>query len=130
MQWLFMQLCRTYRCAVSHISLTQANTRQCCLSLINTPRSWLAFPASTYKIPLEAPYHAENTSGQSVPCRDEISRLASLLVMRRIRGSCLAQWYSTLFVRVPPDIIFLQLCTPKVVGTEFKLYTVYNLHLK
>jgi hypothetical protein len=26
------------------------------------------------------------------------------------------QRYSTLFVRVPPDIISLQLCTPKVVG--------------
>jgi hypothetical protein len=29
----------------------------------------------------------------------------------------LDQWYSTFFVRVPPDIISLQLCTPKVVGT-------------
>jgi hypothetical protein len=29
----------------------------------------------------------------------------------------LKQWYSTLFVHVPPDIISLQLCTPKVVGT-------------
>jgi hypothetical protein len=29
----------------------------------------------------------------------------------------LSQWYSTFFVRVPPDIISLQLCTPKVVGT-------------
>jgi hypothetical protein len=28
----------------------------------------------------------------------------------------LDQWYSTFFVRVPPDIISLQLCTPKVVG--------------
>jgi hypothetical protein len=28
----------------------------------------------------------------------------------------LEQWYSTFFVRVPPDIIFLQLCIPKVVG--------------
>jgi hypothetical protein len=27
------------------------------------------------------------------------------------------QWYSTFFVRVAPDIISLQLCTPKVVGT-------------
>jgi hypothetical protein len=27
----------------------------------------------------------------------------------------LDQWYSTFFVRVPPDIISLQLCTPKVV---------------
>jgi hypothetical protein len=44
------------------------------------------------------------------------------------------QWSSTaafnLFVRVPPHIISLQLCTPKVVGAQFKLYTVYNLHLK
>jgi hypothetical protein len=29
---------------------------------------------------------------------------------------CLEQWYSTFFVRVPPDIIYLQFCTPKVVG--------------
>jgi hypothetical protein len=28
----------------------------------------------------------------------------------------LSQWYSTFFVRVPPDIISLQLFTPKVVG--------------
>jgi hypothetical protein len=28
----------------------------------------------------------------------------------------LDQWYSTFFVRAPPDIISLQLCTPKVVG--------------
>jgi hypothetical protein len=28
----------------------------------------------------------------------------------------LDQWYSTFFVRLPPDIISLQLCTPKVVG--------------
>jgi hypothetical protein len=32
-------------------------------------------------------------------------------------ASVLDQWYSTFFVRVPPDIISLQLCTPKVVGT-------------
>jgi hypothetical protein len=30
--------------------------------------------------------------------------------------SSLEQWYSTFFVRVPPDIISLQLCTPEVVG--------------
>jgi hypothetical protein len=28
----------------------------------------------------------------------------------------LEQWYSAFFVRVPPDIISLQLCTPEVVG--------------
>jgi hypothetical protein len=28
----------------------------------------------------------------------------------------LDQWYSTFFVRVPPDVISLQLCTPNVVG--------------
>jgi hypothetical protein len=32
-------------------------------------------------------------------------------------GSLLTQWYSTFFVRLPPDIISLQLCTPKVVAT-------------
>jgi hypothetical protein len=26
--------------------------------------------------------------------------------------SAIDQWYSTIFVRVPPDIIYLQLCTP------------------
>jgi hypothetical protein len=29
----------------------------------------------------------------------------------------LRQWYSTFFVRIPPDKISLQLCTPKVVDT-------------
>jgi hypothetical protein len=29
---------------------------------------------------------------------------------------CPGQRYSTFFVRVPPDTISLQLCTPKVVG--------------
>jgi hypothetical protein len=33
---------------------------------------------------------------------------------KRRRG--IKQWYSTFFVRVPPDITFLQPCTPKVVG--------------
>jgi hypothetical protein len=28
----------------------------------------------------------------------------------------LDQWYSTFFVHVPPDIISLQLCPPRVVG--------------
>jgi hypothetical protein len=28
--------------------------------------------------------------------------------------SGLDQWYSTYFVRVPPDVISLQLCTPKL----------------
>jgi hypothetical protein len=26
------------------------------------------------------------------------------------------QWYSAIFVRVPPDIMYFELCTPKVVG--------------
>jgi hypothetical protein len=30
--------------------------------------------------------------------------------------SAIDQWYSTFFVREPPDIISLKLCTPKVVG--------------
>jgi hypothetical protein len=30
-------------------------------------------------------------------------------------GGCVGQWYSTFFVRVPPDIISPQLCTPKAV---------------
>jgi hypothetical protein len=28
----------------------------------------------------------------------------------------LEQWYSNFFVRVPPDVISFQLCTPKVVS--------------
>jgi hypothetical protein len=41
-----------------------------------------------------------------------------LLLLFRVvlRGNCLRQWYSIFFVRVPPDIISLQLCTPTVVG--------------
>jgi hypothetical protein len=31
-------------------------------------------------------------------------------------GHSLRQWYSTFLIRVPPDIISLQLCTPKVVS--------------
>jgi hypothetical protein len=34
-----------------------------------------------------------------------------------VSTSSVDQWYSTFFVRVPPDIISLQHCTPKVVGT-------------
>jgi hypothetical protein len=42
----------------------------------------------------------------------------SFLTLARDGGELyhLDQWYSTFFVRVPPDIISLQLCTPKVVG--------------
>jgi hypothetical protein len=45
-------------------------------------------------------------------------------------ASALDQWHSIHFVRVSPNVISLQLCTPKVVGVQFKLYAVYNLHLK
>jgi hypothetical protein len=33
-----------------------------------------------------------------------------------VNNGVLVQWYSTFFVRVPPHIISLQLCTLKVVG--------------
>jgi hypothetical protein len=52
-----------------------------------------------------------------------------VIVKRKIPDP-LVQRYSTFFVRVPPEIMFLQLCTPEVVGAQFKLYIVYNLHLK
>jgi hypothetical protein len=59
---------------------------------------------------------------------------SSHLIIRHITGVSgsghLMQWYSTSFIRVPPNIISLQLCTPKVVGVYFKLYIVYNIHLK
>jgi hypothetical protein len=47
--------------------------------------------------------------------------LRSLMFLCRLfvdilTNDTLAQWYSTFFVRVPPDIISLQLCTPTVVG--------------
>jgi hypothetical protein len=38
------------------------------------------------------------------------------VVGRAKKFRALDQWYSTFFVRVPPDIISLQLSTPKVVG--------------
>jgi hypothetical protein len=38
------------------------------------------------------------------------------------------QWVVfNLFIREPPDEISLQLCTPRVVGIQFKSYTVCNL---
>jgi hypothetical protein len=39
-----------------------------------------------------------------------------LILSCDIRRHVLSQWHSTFFVRVPPHIISLQLCTPKVVG--------------
>jgi hypothetical protein len=41
------------------------------------------------------------------------NKITEILAKKR---SPLDQWYSTFFVRVPPDIISLQLCTPKFVG--------------
>jgi hypothetical protein len=38
--------------------------------------------------------------------------------------------FNLFFILVPPDVISPQLVTPKVVGAQFKLYKVYNLHLK
>jgi hypothetical protein len=40
-----------------------------------------------------------------------------------LMNNLLEQWYSTFIVRVPQDVIYLQLCTPKVVGVQFKSYT-------
>jgi hypothetical protein len=40
------------------------------------------------------------------------------------------QRHSTFLVRVPPDVISLELCTPRSCWCNFKLYTDYNLHLK
>jgi hypothetical protein len=48
-------------------------------------------------------------------CFREILSHMSLVYIAELRGG-LVQWYSTFFLRVPPDIISLQLCTPKVVG--------------
>jgi hypothetical protein len=42
------------------------------------------------------------------------------------RGLCpmsvlLGQWYPAFLVCIPPDVIYLQLCTPKVVGLQLNL---------
>jgi hypothetical protein len=34
------------------------------------------------------------------------------------------------FCPVPPVVISLEICTPKIVGVRFRLYTVNYLHLK
>jgi hypothetical protein len=51
--------------------------------------------------------------------KKRINNSVTLLTLKRAEDMVirLSQWYSTFFVRVPPDIISLQLCTPKVVGT-------------
>jgi hypothetical protein len=38
------------------------------------------------------------------------------------------QWYSIIFVHIAPDVIYFQLSIPEVVGVQFELYTVYDLH--
>jgi hypothetical protein len=43
--------------------------------------------------------------------------IASTIFLKSKVPKRIEQWYSTFFVRVPPDIISLQLYTPKVVGT-------------
>jgi hypothetical protein len=60
--------------------------------VLKTPLPGLAFEdAGVYKVP-----ETENGVSSTVT-------------------TALKQWYSTLFVRVPPDVIALQLCTPNVV---------------
>ena len=49
-----------------------------------------------------------------------IPTFATVLPVSIMDTDSLLQWYSTIFVHVPP----------KVVGAQFKLYTVYNIHLK
>jgi hypothetical protein len=39
----------------------------------------------------------------------------------------MCMWYSTFFVPVPPGVMYLQLCTPRV-DVQLKLCTVNNLH--
>jgi hypothetical protein len=61
----------------------------------------------------------------AIPLLFAISRRGALDVCM------LVKWYSTFFFRVFPDVIPLQLpTTPTAVGVLFKLYTVYNPHLK
>jgi hypothetical protein len=60
-----------------------------------------------------------------VPPSSEYTEDLITLLLRNY--GVLDRLYSTFYVRVPADVIFLQLCTPKVVGVQFKLYMVYNL---
>jgi hypothetical protein len=43
-------------------------------------------------------------------------RIYWAVVSQRLRTIAVEQWYSTFFVHVPPDVISLQLYTPKVVS--------------
>jgi hypothetical protein len=48
---------------------------------------------------------------------DKFSALPTSGSMKvNIQLEALDKWYSTFFVRLPPNIIYLQLCTPEVVG--------------
>jgi hypothetical protein len=53
----------------------------------------------------------------------DVQRLYSLSVGKFVQSPVTNEeldifvlWYSTLLVRIPPDAISLQLCTPKIVG--------------
>jgi hypothetical protein len=50
--------------------------------------------------------------------------MSQYVSVSKVTGYGLDQWYSTFFVRVPPDIISLQLCTPKLL-----LYTQYIIYI-
>jgi hypothetical protein len=57
-----------------------------------------------------------HTVQTSMPTRSVSPGTVTLNIMKAGILNLPSQWYSTFFVRVPPDIIYLQLCTPKVVG--------------
>jgi acyl-ACP thioesterase len=77
------------------------------------------FEPSTSRTEVTSVIARKSRSIKSVFCLrkcDMQTRRRDLSIMRSFYVLCVRQWYSTFFVRVPPDIIYLQLCTPKVVG--------------
>jgi hypothetical protein len=54
---------------------------------------------------------------QIIARKTDLSSVVFFSPSRHMWNSALEQWYLTFFVRVPSDIISLQLCTPEVVGT-------------
>jgi hypothetical protein len=45
-----------------------------------------------------------------------------------VRCAVCATLTPAFFIRVPPDVLYLQFCTPKVVALSFKLHTVYIIY--
>jgi hypothetical protein len=60
--------------------------------------------------------HSRFTATHIVPSAGMTRKFEKLKLFRKSLSSLLRQWYPTFFVRVPPEVVSLQFCTPKVVG--------------